>query len=97
MRVIAAVIAVSLVLGCSGNDDEYFPYAMRGLNAYVYDMDADREIFIGFMEGRYWNREQALGQCQMAASSQAAALNLENWDYVCCTVTSDSQCVTKVK
>lgn len=69
---------------------------MRGLNGYLYD-GADQEAYLGFFEGSYSDREQALSQCQKAAWSHAEALQLENWSYVCCTVTPDSQCATKVR
>ena len=65
-----AVLGLFVLLsGCSSHDEDVFPYRMRGLNAYLYDLDADREIYLGFMEASYRNREQTLAQCQNAAWS----------------------------
>ena len=85
-------------LGCKGStDSDYFPYAMKGLNVLVYNNKTDKEYSGGYVEANYLSRSEGLTKCQNAAYSTAKANYLEDWSYVCCTVTSSSGCVTKVK
>lgn len=91
------VLAASLVLGCSGQDSDYFPYLMTGLDVWVYDNRTSKSLFGGRIEASYFSREKALSECGVRASSVARATQLQNWRYVCCTVTSSSDCVTKVR
>jgi hypothetical protein len=94
---VAGLIAAVALLACSGQDGDYFPYLMKGLNVYVYDNKADAEIFAGFVEASYTSQKHGLARCAALASSEAADRHLADWGYVCCTVTSESQCVTKVR
>ena len=84
--------------GCESHDSDYMPYALKGMNAYVYNED-DKEFFAGYTDGNYLDREQVLSGCQNNARAKAHELHLEdsNWGYVCCTVTAGSSCATKVK
>lgn len=83
---------------CSGHDSDYMPYDMKGMNAYLYDQDG-REHFAGFSDGSYLDRESLLSQCRSNAFAKARGLHLDDrdWGYVCCTVTSESSCATKVR
>lgn len=83
--------------GCSEVDDDYFPYEMKGLNSWLYDSTTEQEYLAGFTEANYKNRDAALRACAAQASTAAAARRLKEWSYVCCTVTEESQCVSKVR
>lgn len=98
IRIRVATLITSLALAaCSGQDSDFFPFLMKGLNVYVYDNKADSEIFAGYVEARYTDRKDGLARCAALASSTAHDRHLEDWGYVCCTVTSKSQCETKVR
>ena len=90
------LLACSLA-GCSKVDDDFYPYKMTGLNSWVYDPATDQEYLAGFTPANYKNRESALAVCAAQASTAAAERKIDNWSYVCCTVTSESQCATKVR
>lgn len=96
--ILSAIMGIFLLTstGCSSHDDDYMPYGLKGMNAYVYDED-DREHFAGFSEGNYRKRVDVLSSCQNSARSFAISRHWENWGYVCCTVTANSSCATKVK
>jgi hypothetical protein len=91
------VVTALLSVSCSGHDDDYFPYRMKGLNAWVYDSATETEFLAGYTEAGYTSRQEGLASCASLASSAAAARQLKDWSYVCCTVTSKSQCATKVR
>jgi len=98
----AITLSVGLIAGtalcsCSGHDNDYFPYQLKGFNSYVYDMDKNQEYSAGFVPATYSSRQDGLASCARLASSAAASWNIEKWSYVCCTVTKDSQCATKVR
>lgn len=98
LLVAAILLAVLPTLsGCSSYDSEYFPYAMKGLNVLVYDNKANKEYFGGFVEASYFSRKEALSSCAARAAATARQYHLPDWGYVCCTVTSSSSCVTKVR
>jgi len=86
-----------LLLGCSGQDSDYIPYAMTGLDVWVYDASSAKNYFGGRIEASYFSREEALSECGARASSVAQTNRLYDWSYVCCTVTSSSDCVKKVR
>jgi hypothetical protein len=92
-----AAISVALLASCSGHDEDYFPYRMKGLDVWLYDPTTETEIYAGFVEAGYTSRQEGLAGCASTASSAAAARNLREWSHVCCTVTSESKCATKVR
>jgi hypothetical protein len=95
---IAGLLGVLLLLaGCDSYDSDYFPYKLTGLNVWVYNNATQKEYFGGFVEASYFSRKKALSECGARASATARQYHLENWSYVCCTVTSSSSCVTKVR
>ena len=96
IRFLVAVAAL-LSVSCSKHDDDYFPYRMKGLNAWVYDSTTETEFLAGYTEASYTSRKRGLAACAGLAATAAAARRLEDWSYVCCTVTSESQCETKVR
>ena len=96
---IAATLLAALptLAGCNSYDSDYFPYSMKGLNVLVYDNKANKEYFGGFVEASYLSRKEALSSCAARAAATARQYHLQDWGYVCCTVTSSSSCVTKVR
>lgn len=70
---------------------------MKGLNVWVYNNNTEKEYFGGFVEASYFSQKEALSNCGARAVGTARQYHLENWGYVCCTVTSSSDCVTKVR
>jgi hypothetical protein len=98
IRVLAACVGSTVLASCSGHDSDYMPYKLKGMNAYVYDED-DNEHFAGYSEGDYLDREAVLAGCQRNAHWKAQELHLgdREWSYICCTVTADSSCATKVR
>lgn len=95
---IFVVVVVLILFSCSdGQDGDYFPYRMKGLDVYVYDNLEGKEHFAGHIKARYWDRKEALATCADYAEVTARSNQLKDWGYVCCTVTSSSSCVTKVR
>lgn len=90
-------IAALAASSCAKVDDEHFPYDMKGLNSWLYDPAAGQEYPAGFTEASYENRKSALRACAAQASNAAADRGLMEWSHVCCTVTEESQCATKVR
>lgn len=97
-RNLALIVVSATLLGCSGHDADYMPYLLKGMNSYVYDEDG-RDYFAGYSEGNYLEREDVLVSCASNARSKAYDLGIidANWSYICCTVTADSSCATKVR
>lgn len=97
-RTAALILVLASLLACSGHDSDYIPYDLKGMNSYVYD-GAGREHFAGYSEGNYFDREDVLRACGDNARSKAHQLGIiaDDWGYVCCTVTADSSCATKVR
>ena len=93
-----SLILLSLFLiSCDSHDSNYLPYTMKGVNVYVYDNKTDKEYFAGFVEGNYIARKETLSQCASFANISAFQNHLNDWSYVCCTVTPQSDCATKVR
>ena len=97
IRVAIVMFLAMIVASCSGLDDEFFPYRMKGLNAWVYNPATDESFLAGYTEASYTSRREGLASCSAMAASAAAARHLSEWSHVCCTVTSESQCATKVR
>lgn len=97
-RVTAIGFIMALIItGCSGYDSDYIPYFITALDAYVYNNASDEEFYAGRIETSYFSSNSAVEKCRPLARSFAKANRLNDWSYVCCTVTSSSDCVTKVK
>ena len=93
----AYLSALAVLCSCSATDGDSFPYALSGLDAWVYDNDTQKAFFAGRVEANYFGRKDALAQCAANATTLAASMRLRNWGYVCCTVTAKSDCATKVR
>lgn len=95
---VIGIFALLASIGCAKHDDDFIPYDLKGMNAYVYDED-DEEHFAGFFGGNYSQRVAVLSACQSNAQGKAHELHIDDdpWSYICCTVTTDSNCATKVR
>ncbi len=97
--IITAIASTTVSIGCNRNsyDNDFIPYGLKGLDVYVYDNRTDKEFYAGRVEGSYFSRNKTLSEAQSLASSFAQYNNLRDWSYICCTVTSSSDCVTKIR
>jgi len=91
------VIILLTVLGCNNYDSDYIPYRIKGLDVWVYDNAQDKNYYGGRVETNYFKSDSALSDCGSRAYATANYKHLKDWSYVCCTVTSSSDCVTKVR
>lgn len=99
-RAFRIALLVSSFIGfaaCDAHDSDYYPYSLSALDAWVYDEESGRNLYAGRTEASYFAREEAALRCRKLAFATAGANNLRRWGYVCCTVTSSSECVTKVR
>ena len=94
---IAGILILLLFVACESYDSDYIPNDFRGMEVYVYNNNTKVEVHAGYVDGNYFSREKTLRKCQSFAHSFAGQNHLENWSYICCTVTSSSSCATKVK
>ncbi len=94
---IALTLCALSMIACDSHDSDYIPYGLKGMDAYVYNNDTDNEFYAGRVEGSYMSKDETLSKCQSLAYSVARHNHLENWSYICCTVTSSSSCATKVR
>ena len=92
-----SLFLVTLLYGCNSYDSDYIPYGITAMDVYVYNHRTDEEHFGGRVTGNYFSRASLRGQCGNLAHDVARHYHLEDWSYVCCTVTSSSGCVTKVR
>ena len=95
-----AIILLGIVIilaGCDKYDNNYIPYGLKGLNVLVYDNKNGKEYYGGMIEANYLSKDKALAECGSRAYALAQQFYLQDWSYVCCTVTSSSDCVTKVR
>lgn len=93
----AAIVWFLFSQGCFGDDKDYVPFNLKGMDAWVYNNENDKEFYGGRAEGNYFQKEDVLSQCGSLAYATAKANHIEDWSYVCCTVTSKSDCMTKVR
>jgi hypothetical protein len=70
---------------------------IKGFDIWVYDNTADKNYYGGRVKANYFSKDDALSECGSRAYAVAREYNLSDWSYVCCTVTSSSDCVTKVR
>lgn len=86
-----------LLSSCDSYDSNYMPYGLTGLDVWVYNDETDKEYYGGRVEASYFSKDKALSDCSHRAYSVAQQYHLDDWSYVCCTVTSSSSCVTKIR
>lgn len=97
MKKLLIGLSAFFIISCSGQDSDYYPYNMQGLGVWVSNNDNGSSLYAGFVDGNYIHRDEAAAACGSLAYSFAKSNHIENFGYVCCTVTSDSDCVTKVR
>ena len=86
-----------ILAGCDAQDSDYYPYAMTALDVWVYDIPSKKNLYGGRVQASYFGRLDATKTCRDMAIVAARGANWQDWRHVCCTVTSDSDCVTKVR
>lgn len=91
-----AVAVVSTSCG-QAHDEDFIPYDLTGMNAYVYDNQTSNNIFAGFSPATYDERDRAKQACYANAVQTARTNYIESWGYVCCTATPETSCHTKVR
>ena len=96
-KCLLAVAASVCLAACDAQDSDYYPYMLDALDAWVSDQDTDRSLFAGRTETGYLGRKDAAARCRDLAVEVARANQLKRWGYVCCTVTSSTDCATKVR
>ena len=95
--IILSTAMILIIPSCKPYDDNFIPYGLKGLDVYVYDNRTDKEFYAGRVEGNYLSKNKTIGEAQSLAYSFAQNKNLRDWSYICCTVTSSSDCVTKIR
>jgi hypothetical protein len=80
-------------------ETDQFPLDTRALDAYVVDKNTKQTFDAGRVPyaGGPGHRKDATVECREMAEEKAKKERLYDWDYYCCTVTSKSECATKVK
>lgn len=63
----------------------------------VYNTNTDKEYYVVRVPTDYESAQDGLSVAQELAYDFAESHRLKNWDYICYTVTSESDCVTSVK
>ncbi len=86
-----------VLLGACGAEDSDYPMSMSGLDSWVQDSDSGKQFYAGRVEASYLGRAEAAAKCRDLAIATANANSLQRWGYACCTVTSSSDCATKVR
>lgn len=93
-----SVGAIALLASCGeAHDENFIPYDLTGMNAYVHDNATGNDIFAGFSPATYDERAQAKQACYANAVNTARMNYIESWGYVCCTATPETSCQTKVR
>ena len=73
------------------------------VNRYDRGVDEDScreeeaDTYLGRVEANYLTKARGLSDCNAIAVAEANRRNVDDWSYVCCTVTASSDCVTKVR
>ena len=96
-RIFLALSAAVGLTACPEKDSRSIPYSIKALDVYVYNDDTDTEFFAGRVETDYSSIDEGLSNCSADAYALARDKHLQNWSYICCTITNDSSCVTKVR
>jgi len=79
---------------CDGNN---IPFGLIAFDVYVHNSSTDKELFAGTIKANYFSKQKGLKKAVALADAYANAMNLTDWSCVCCTVTTSSNCVTKVR
>lgn len=88
---------LAILTACNSHDSDYIPYAIKAMDVWVYDIEKDKNYYGGRVKTNYFSSDSALSKCASNAHATANQYHLNDWSYVCCTVTPWSECVTKVR
>ena len=95
------IILGLIFTGCCSNknsyDNNYIPFDIQGFDVFVYNNKTDKEFYAGHIETNYLNAQYQISNAQSLAYDYAEKIKLKDWDYLIYTVTSYSNCVTKIK
>lgn len=100
IRLVPAILLLStliLSLGCDKVDENQIPYGLEGMKIYILDKNSGEEHLVGTVEATYTNWLDTLKECRTFARKDAELRGMKNYDYWCCTMTSYSDCKTKVQ
>ncbi len=102
VAIVVVLIGLTTISGCDSYDSDFIPYGLKGLDVWVYsdltyDNTTEKEYYGGRVEASYFSNSSAISECGDLAYGTANHYHLQDWSYVCCTVTSSSDCVTKVR
>jgi len=99
MKKILLILIVLILVLYKDNacDKNFIPYGIRSFDVWVYNDDTDKEYYAGNVTTDYLNAQTKLNDAQLLAYDFAEAHHLKNWNYLCCTVTNSSNCVTKIR
>ena len=61
-RNIAGVLSILFLASCDSYDSSYIPYGLKGMDAYVYNNDTDKELYAGRVEGSYFSKDETLSK-----------------------------------
>ncbi len=93
--VIGLIVFVLIVL--TRQDSDKIPYALRGMDVYLYNDKTSEEFLVKRVDGSYLSKDKVLRDCQDEAYLAARSRKIQYWSYSCCTVTHSSDCATRIK
>lgn len=98
----SVTVSAILLLGCLGQNSESIPYGLTGFRIYLYDRSKapDADYLVGTIQCNYRERDRGLAEARQLAKTTATRLGFDTGTdryYILCTVTSNSDCATKVR
>lgn len=99
-KIYFVLLIVTFLFGCGQKDscdNNYIPYNIKAFDVFVYNDNTDKEYYAGRINTNYVNALSALEDARQLAYDYAKKKYLNDWDYLCCTVTNTSDCVTKIR
>lgn len=94
---LAVLFIAALLTKSNIHDGNNIPYGLIAFDVYVLNKTTDKEVFAGTVKANYFSKNKGLKKASTLADSYANAMSLTDWSHVCCTVTTSSNCVTKVR
>jgi hypothetical protein len=101
-RIVHVLLLLVVAAGCkkTGNDADYIPYELTGMQVMFCadNHQADTCKMLGAVKGGYEERKKLMEECGKMARNEARSKNIDSgWGYVCCTMTDNTDCATKVR
>jgi hypothetical protein len=97
LRHLILTVCVLMAATACEKDDKEIPYGLQGFEAWVYDKQTGAPHRAGRFTASYLEREKGLSQCRDAAFALVREKQLDDWDFICCTMTHSSNCASKVR